>query len=147
MRPFLGVSLTAIPGTGELGVTHECIQLHAVCLRFSAPLSVAKPPAIRQISEELMVTRTRETYSNSRVPLDGHEYKGCSFRSCTFVYLGGSTFSLRQSDISPDCRLEFGGAAANTVATMQAIYRMGDWGKQHILATFQQIAPGLEQLN
>lgn len=100
-----------------------------------------------QTSEGLVITRTRETYSNSRLPLDGHAYKRCTFRSCTFVYFGGSGFSLLQNDISPDCGFEFGGAAANTVATMQAMYRMGDWGKQHILATLQEIAPGLERLN
>lgn len=89
----------------------------------------------------------KKRYRGEPVALDGNEYVGCTFDSCTFVYSATGRFALDSNSISNDCRFEFSGAAADTVATMQAIYRMGDWGGNHILATFQQIAPGLQKLN
>lgn len=87
------------------------------------------------------------TYADCDVPLDGNSYEHCTFDSCRFVYAGREPFSLASNNISPDCGFVFTGFAANTVSTMRAIYGMGAWGRQHVLATFQQIAPDLKKLN
>lgn len=87
------------------------------------------------------------TFSGAAIALDDHEYEGCTFISCTFTYAGTGRFRLAHNTISPDCRFAFSGAAANAIDALQAIFRMGDWGRAHVLATFQQIAPGLKDLN
>ncbi len=89
----------------------------------------------------------RKKFDKATVPLDGHEYVDCEFDSCTFVYRAVGPVALVGNRISSDCRFVFEGSAADTVATMQAIYRMGEWGRQTILETFKQIAPGLKKLN
>jgi len=87
------------------------------------------------------------TYTHSTVDLDGNEYVGCTFTSCIFVYRGGAIFSLKNNTITADCRFVFDGAAGNTVLAMKFIYSLGDWGRNHILATFETIAPDLKKLN
>ena len=87
------------------------------------------------------------TYAKCAVELDGNRYEGCTFDSCTFVYSATDVFELVNNQISRNCRVEFRGAAANAVSALQAFFRMGDWGQQTVLATFQQIAPGLKKLN
>jgi hypothetical protein len=89
----------------------------------------------------------KREFTRYRVDLDGNEYVGCTFTSCTFVYNGGVDYLLDGNNISGDCRFEFTGAAANTVNTMRAIYGMGPWGRHQILATFQAIAPDMKKLN
>lgn len=86
-------------------------------------------------------------FDKAEVVLDGNEYDGCTFISCTLVFSGGLPFGLRDNKISTDCRFEFRGAAANTVIAMRGIYSMGDWGRQHVLATFQTIAPDQKKMH
>jgi len=81
------------------------------------------------------------------VPLDGHHYEKCDFRSCTFVYSATDDFTLRNNVVSDDCIFRFTGAAGNTVATLKAIYSIGEWGRQTIISTFQNIAPDLKNLH
>ena len=86
-------------------------------------------------------------FVNQDVPLDGHHYEGCTFQSCTFVYAGVDSFGLDDNTISTDCCFRFTGKAANTVSTMRAIYSMGEWGRRHVLATIQEIAPDIKNLH
>ena len=88
-----------------------------------------------------------KTFSNQDVLLDGYHYEGCTFQSCAFVYAGTDGFVLDVNNISPDCNFTFTGKAANTVAAMRAIYSMGEWGRRHILETFQEIAPDIKKLH
>ena len=88
-----------------------------------------------------------KTFTGVDVPLDGHHYDKCKFRSCIFVYAGTGHLALKNSDVT-DCDLMFTGAAANTVVMMKAIYsKMGDWGRQTIVNTFVEIAPDLKNLH
>jgi len=88
-----------------------------------------------------------QTFRGQQVVLDNNEYVGCTFDSCTFVYSGVAAFGLSHNSISANCSFEFKDAAANTLTTMKAIYSMGQWGRQQIIATFQTIAPDQKKLN
>ena len=86
-------------------------------------------------------------FSNEQVPLDGYHYENCNFQSCTFVYSATDDFTLRNNVVSDDCIFRFTGAAGNTVATLKAIYSIGEWGRRTIVNTFQEIAPDLKNLH
>ncbi len=94
-----------------------------------------------------MVKVKSKSFSNQDVPLDGFHYEQCNFKSCTFVFSATATFSLTNNHISGNSRFKFTGKAADTVAAMKAIYSMGDWGRKHVLATFQEIAPDIKTLH
>lgn len=89
----------------------------------------------------------KKTFDRSEVALDDNEYIGCTFNSCTFVFAAKGPFTLNGNSISADCRFVFTGGAADTINAMRAIYSMGEWGRNHVMATFQQIAPDLKKLN
>lgn len=80
-----------------------------------------------------------------RLELDGNEYVGCTFKSCTLVYKASGPFTLSNNRIIDGSNFEFSGAAGDTVNFMRAIWQMGDAGRALILATFEQIAPGFRQ--
>ena len=42
--------------------------------------------------------------------------------------------------MSSDCEFEVRGQAANTIAALQDLYDLGDWGQRSVLATLHQIA-------
>jgi len=88
-----------------------------------------------------------KTFSNQEVPLDECHYIDCNFQSCTFVYSGSGVFGLEGNCISSDCNFTFTGKAADTVAAMRAIYSMGEWGRNTIIDTFQEIAPDIKNLH
>lgn len=122
---------------------------------FSFPLeSRFSGPFRRQTSEpakpgEITVKEVRgKTFMNARVPLDDIAYVGCTFISCTFLYSATGVLNLSGNHITGNTNLEFSGAAADTLTLLQAVYRdFGDWGRETILKTFQQIAPDLKKLN
>jgi hypothetical protein len=93
------------------------------------------------------VKHEKTTFKNSDVVLDGNEYVGCTFESCTFIYSATGPFTLNGNQISANCRFAFRGAASDTVNAMKGIYSMGEWGRRHVLATFQSIAPDLKNLH
>ena len=81
-----------------------------------------------------------KSFTSQEVPLDANHYEGCKFESCTFVFAGTDRFGLSNNRISKDCNFLFTGAAENTVNGMQAIYSMGEWGRNTVRKTFQEIA-------
>jgi hypothetical protein len=89
----------------------------------------------------------KKTFTSESIELDGNEFIDCAFDSCTFVFAGHKGFAFRGNRVSSDCGFRFTECAANTVATMQAIYGMGPWGQAHIIATFHQIAPDLKHVH
>ena len=88
-----------------------------------------------------------KTFKNQDVMLDGNHYDDCKFESCTFVYAAADAFGLSNNHITGNTNFRFTGAAANTLATMKAIYSMGDFGKDVILKSFQDIAPDIKNLH
>jgi hypothetical protein len=87
------------------------------------------------------------TFTGSRIELDGNEFIGCKFISCTFVYAAKGPVTLSGNDISGDLKFEFAGAAADTLQMLQAIWLMGEHGRGVIIKTFRGIAPDLRTLN
>ncbi len=94
-----------------------------------------------------METVKNKSFKNQEVVLDGCHYDNCNFESCTFVYSATSPIGLTNNSVATDCVFKFDGAASDTLNTMRAIYSMGEWGRKHIIATFQQIAPDLKKLH
>jgi hypothetical protein len=90
---------------------------------------------------------TDKEFKNAEVLLDGHHYERCRFDSCTFVYAATRRFVLANNHIVGDTRFEFTGAAADTLATLKAIYGMGKFGRDMILKTFGEIAPDLKDIH
>lgn len=88
-----------------------------------------------------------KTFKNQEVMLDGNHYDDCKFVSCTLVYAAAAPFGLTNNNITGNTKFTFIGAAGNTVAAMKAIYSMGDFGRNTILKTFQEVAPDLENLH
>ena len=86
-------------------------------------------------------------FKNQDIILDDHHYEGCEFESCVFIYAGFNSFRLENNAISTDCKFMFAGAAGNAVTALKAIYAMGEWGRRHVIATFQDIAPDIKNLH
>jgi hypothetical protein len=59
------------------------------------------------------------TFTDSTLVLDENEYTGCTFTRCILVYRGGDLRLVRNT--FHDCRWSFDGAAARTVALLQAL--------------------------
>ena len=90
---------------------------------------------------------TGKTFSEEHVPLDGHDYEGCTFESCTFVFSATGPWGLNKNRISTDCVFKFTGCASKTLVFMKTIYSMGGWGRNMVLATFEEISPDFKQLH
>ena len=78
-------------------------------------------------------------FANRDIPLDGRAYVGCTFTSCRFIFAGRKDFSLAGNTVSPDCVLVFRDRAANTISALTELYGLGDWGRNHVIATVSQI--------
>jgi len=83
-----------------------------------------------------------DTFRDTRVAVDGHEYRGCKFIRCTIVYSGGAPPQF------VDCLFQgstwaFEDAASRTIAFMTALYHgMGEGGRALIEQTFEAIRRG-----
>lgn len=62
-----------------------------------------------------------EHIANRVVRLDGEEFHGCSFQTCT-LEIGGATDILLAGCTFTDCRWVFADAAATTIAIMARLY-------------------------
>lgn len=61
-----------------------------------------------------------QTFGNTAVPLDGITYDACSFVECRLVYSGTGQVGLTNCSFR-GCSFGFEGAAANTVAFLNAL--------------------------
>ncbi|WP_275553651.1 hypothetical protein [Mixta sp. Marseille-Q2659] len=78
-------------------------------------------------------------FNEQTISLDGISFESCTFRRCKLVYSGTDTFNLLNNKFF-DCIWTFEGPAANTLAFLRAMYKdMGDFGKQMVDATFENI--------
>ena len=79
------------------------------------------------------------TFENITVELDGNHYELCTFQNCEIIYKGMLPFNLIGCTFN-GCKWKFDGPAANTVNFLKMMYKnMGDFGKQMVNATFENI--------
>jgi hypothetical protein len=89
----------------------------------------------------------KSEFSGARIELDGNEYIGCTFISCTFVYRASGPVILTDNDISGNTNFELAGAAGDTVNFLKGLWRMGEFGRAITLKTFRSIAPDFKDLH
>lgn len=76
------------------------------------------------------------------VDIDGHEFHNTHFVDCEIRYSGGGPPSFVGCKFER-CTLGLGGAAANTIGYLGAIYTgFGKWGSDSVDALFDQIRSG-----
>lgn len=83
---------------------------------------------------------TNDQFLKSVIEIDGNEYEGCTFISCTFVYRATGLTGFRNCTLSPDCNLTLHGAAGNTINLLRNVYSgFGDWGRTQAQAFIDAI--------
>lgn len=82
------------------------------------------------------------TFEGGHVDVDGNLYRDCTFEKCEIRYNGGPAPGFVGCSFN-SCTLGLGGAASNTVAYLQAIYRgFGSWGAGSVEKLFEVIRGG-----
>lgn len=79
-----------------------------------------------------------ETFEGATLHLDGHDWRNCTFRSCTLIYSGGP-LQFRDNRLFA-CRHQLGDAASRTLAFLTMIYHQG--AKELVEHTFSNIRRG-----
>ena len=89
-----------------------------------------------------MIKNISNSYSGVRVSLDNQSFEKCIFTNCIIEYAGTGPISLNGCSFN-NCQWVFTGNAQNTLNFMQVMYdKMGDFGKNMIEATFENIKQG-----
>ncbi len=79
------------------------------------------------------------TFKNTTVDLDGSHYENCTFQNCDIRFRGTALFGLVGCKFE-SCKWSLDGPAANTIQFLRLMYKdMGDFGKQMVEATFENI--------
>ncbi len=82
------------------------------------------------------------TFENKLIRIDGNQYIGCVFQSCTLQYGGFGDVKLKGCQFKK-CSWSFVDAAARTVQFMSSLYHgAGEGGKDLIEKTFKNIREG-----
>ncbi|MGI8743647.1 MAG: hypothetical protein ACR2NN_13955 [Bryobacteraceae bacterium] len=76
------------------------------------------------------------------VQLDGNAFVKCLFRRCVMKFSGVAPVQLTHCTFDA-CEFAFDGPAALTVGFMSALYNVGEFGKDLIERTFNNIREGL----
>lgn len=71
-----------------------------------------------------MATHVNEEFTNVTVPLDGEEFRDCTFRNCLFVYRGGPPPTLDNCSFY-GFTMGFDGAAGQTLKLLWQLYHGG----------------------
>lgn len=78
-------------------------------------------------------------FIDESIKLDGNHFENCTFTNCEIVFKGTSVFNLVGCRFN-HCRWKFEGPAANTMNFLKIMYKeMGEFGKQMVEATFENI--------
>ena len=86
-----------------------------------------------------MMRNKSNTYVNMIVDLDGNYFENCTFQNCTIRFSGNDLFSLVGCKFE-SCKWTLDGPAANTIQFLRLMYKdMGEFGKQMVDATFENI--------
>jgi len=86
-----------------------------------------------------MIKSIKSTFEKTTVTLDNHYFENCIFKDCVIVYTGTSGINLVGCKFY-NCQWRLDGAASNTMQFLRSMYKdMGDFGKQMVEATFENI--------
>ena len=86
-----------------------------------------------------MNKETNNTYTNTKVLLDGKIFENCTFKDCTLEYSGTGTVELTGCNFE-NSKWVFTGAAGNTLNFLHGLYHgMGEGGKKLVEDTFNNI--------
>ncbi|UPR56967.1 hypothetical protein ITG10_00940 [Vibrio sp. ED004] len=78
-------------------------------------------------------------FENTTIGLDNTIYKKCTFTNCVIEYAGDGPISLESCEFN-NCQWTLVGAAQNTMQFLSTMHHsMGDFGKQMVDATFNNI--------
>lgn len=66
-----------------------------------------------------------QRFENQTISLDGGTFRDCTFSNCVFLFSALLPVILEGSSFS-NCRWEFVGPAANTMAFIRSLYRRGE---------------------
>ncbi|EIV6705582.1 TPA: hypothetical protein ACW71V_004066 [Klebsiella aerogenes] len=79
------------------------------------------------------------TFEGGIIKLDGAHYENCIFKNCDIRFGGTAPFGLVGCRFD-SCRWTLEGPASNTIEFLRLMYKdMGDFGKQMVEATFENI--------
>lgn len=78
------------------------------------------------------------TFEGLTEVVDGNEYEFCEFRNCRIVYHGGPLPQFRYCNFAnPQFFLE--DAAERTILLLKGMYHSGNWWKQFVEVTVQNL--------
>jgi hypothetical protein len=80
---------------------------------------------------------SKQTFTGTRVILDGCTFEGCAFRGCVLVYTGALPVALVGNSYDAKCRWELSGPARSTLEFLAHLYRSG--AERLVENTFDQI--------
>ncbi len=80
--------------------------------------------------------QTATIFNHETVALDGEHFADCEFRDCRMVYSGGPA-PVFESCRFDGCEWKFDDAAANTLAHLKLVWKLG--GKQTVQALIKEI--------
>jgi hypothetical protein len=66
-----------------------------------------------------------QRFENQTISLDGATFRDCTFSNCVFLFSALLPVILEGSSFT-NCRWEFVGPAANTMAFIRSLYRRGE---------------------
>ncbi|GBF05590.1 hypothetical protein DAERI_050099 [Deinococcus aerius] len=79
---------------------------------------------VKRFNRGSRVKFQNQVFENTRVDLDGNEYRNCTFRRCTVVYSGGQVPLISGCDFN-GCEFGFSDAAERTLIFMNRMYHGG----------------------
>ena len=81
-----------------------------------------------------------QTFSDTKVRLDGNHFRNCTFRDCTIEFGGRAAGTMIEECAFFGCQWAFVDAAADTIRFMEMLYaNFGPDGKELIERTFEGI--------
>lgn len=83
-----------------------------------------------------------KTFTDEVVELDNGEFVRCTFTRCTVVYSGGELPALVDNHFA-ECKWEFDGASARTLAFLTALHSAGGDTRRLVEQTIQNLTSGL----
>src|SRR5207245_839867 len=91
-------------------------------------------PAARRMQ---MALYEHNTFIGRRIQIDGHQFRGNTFRNCVLVYGGGSC--VLTENVLENVQWQFIDAAARTLFVLSSFYQRGGEGQrfvESVLTTF-----------
>lgn len=78
-------------------------------------------------------------FEDTTIDLDGKHFENCNFKNCVIRFNGNALFTLIGCNFHT-CKWTLDGPASTTIQFLRMMYKdMGDFGKQMVDATFENI--------